>query len=511
MRIINKMILMITLFIFTIIFVSSFFLDSSVYYNQNTIISLLICALIMGIWFAIMKKIRKSGPISSKKEILFLIIIFALITLIQIISIKQLGIYPHSDFNIIFDNALNYVKNGTREGAVYYEYFQLFPHNIMMFKLFCFAISVGGIFNISPQLSCIILNIIFIDAAIFLLYVTIKRLYTKEIGFFALILVFFFLPIFIYTTTFYSDTLSLVIPIAFVYVFSFIEDNKINKKNTILFIVVGLMLFWGTEIKITSIFILIALTINYCLKNKIKYIFCNYTILFVTFVFLLFIFNKTVVENKKYSFKVNDYGSIPYTHFIMMGVEDVDRDNSGRNSYGGYNNDDLLTTKSYENGKIASKKDLEEAIKRVKKFGIIGYSDFLIKKSVNIWTDGLYFSDVCISITPIDTNTYLRKTIFNNIENRKLLANFCQGVQYAFIISLMLGSIKSLLKKKYENIDYLALTILGTFVFLLLWEGRSRYIFNLIPIFVLLITNYYYNVLLDKEKTKVPIKKIKNS
>ena len=77
---------------------------------------------------------------------------------------------------------------------------------------------------------------------------------------FGLILSFSFLPLFLYTPIIYSDTLSLFIPILFVYLYLNIDKEKVlTKKNIILFALVGILLFFGKEIKITSLIIFIAI------------------------------------------------------------------------------------------------------------------------------------------------------------------------------------------------------------------------------------------------------------
>ena len=63
------------------------------------------------------------------------------------------------------------------------------------------------------------------------------------------------------------------------------------------------------------------------------------------------------------------------------------------------------------------------------------------------------------------------------------------------LVIIIIGSILKLSKK--SEIDYLRLSLIGLFIFFLLWENRSRYIFNYIPIFILIIVDFYNNL---KEK-----------
>lgn len=503
MKIINKIILISTITIFSWIFIFSFFYRSNVYYSENSFITFLISIPIILLWSFIFIKLKKhKKDISIKKEVIILIIYFILVSIIQYITLKQLDVIPHSDYGVIYDNALKYATTGSRTNAMYIEYFQLFPNNIFMFFMMLFSIKVGMLFHISALNSIHLLNMFFIDLSLLLIYLTVRKLFGKKEAIFSLIITFFFQALFIYTPIVYSDTLSLFIGILFVYLYTFI-DNKINKKNIILFILIGLLAFIGKSIKVTSLIVLIALVFNYFLKNKFKNTVISLLIIGITFLSFNTIFNKVFVSAERFSFKVNDYGSYPYTHWLMMGVEDPDADNSGRNSYGGYNSNDYEKTLSFKTGKEAQKYNLKEYKRRVSKLGVFGYGEFLTRKNVNIWSDGYYFSNVAISINPVNT-TKLRSFITDK-KTRYYGIYFNQAVVFSFFITLIVGAYLKLKEKKYKEIDYVRLSIIGILVFLTFWEARSRYLVNFIPIFILIIIEFYsmiYNKYINKSKRR---------
>ena len=288
----------------------------------------------------------------------------------------------------------------------------------------------------------------------------------------------------------------------FIYLFTFI-DNKINKKSIILFIIIGILAFIGKSIKVTSLIVLIALMINHLYKYKIKNTIIALLIIAVPFLSINLAFNKIIVPAGRFAFKVNEYGSYPYTHWLMMGIEDIDADNSERNSYGGYNVNDYNKTRSFETGKTAQKYNIEEYIRRVKKMGVFGYIEFLTKKNVNMWTDGYYFSNVAIGINPVN-DTPLRKWIRND-DTKYYGIYFNQAVVYSFLLMLIIGSILKLKESEYKEIDYIRLSIIGILIFLSFWEARSRYLVNFIPIFILVIVEFnkiiYEKYIMKERKT----------
>ena len=123
--------------------------------------------------------------------------------------------------------------------------------------------------------------------------------------------------------------------------------------------------------------------------------------------------------------------------------------------------------------------------------GIIGYSNYLIHKAVNTWTDGYYYSNIKLSRQPNHQDSLLYYLLFINPVTITLLNAYSQGVSYAFILVVIIGCFIKLKSKNYD-LDYLRLTLLGLFIFFLLWENRSRYILNYIPIFILIIVEFYY-------------------
>lgn len=492
----SKLIYIFTIIIFLIIFIFSFKYDSNVYYSQNKFISLLFCIIIMVLWYFIYKILcnKIKSKVSKKTYILTIIIYLIIVSLIQLFILKHFMVKPGWDYNILYENAKYYLQYGNRKDALYKEYFQLFPNNKLLFYILVKAMWLGNFVGLSPLRSCILLNIFIIDFALIILFLTLNKKFDYKTALFGMIITLFFLPIFLYTPIFYSDTFSLFIGISLIYTYLFVDKkNTICKNNIITFIIFGLLLFLGKEIKITSTFVFIAIIINYIISSKKIKIFINIFITIVTFLIITFLFKTFIANNSKYNFEVDSYGSYPYTHWIMMGTEDVDKDNSSRSFYGGYNEEDYFYSKSFKNGKEASKYDLIEYKKRVKKMGIIGYPIYLLKKAVNAWTDGYYFSDVKLSINRVNINDKVYYFMFKNNIGKYIFINFTQGVQYAFIISLINLSYLKLTKKENE-INYNVLSILAIFAFLLLWENRSRYLYNYIPLFILIICTYYNSI-----------------
>lgn len=121
---------------------------------------------------------------------------------------------------------------------------------------------------------------------------------------------------------------------------------------------------------------------------------------------------------------------------------------------------------------------------RLKNFGIKGYTKFLFDKSMMTWSDGTYFAPEKLR-REIIKESVIHKYILSNGEKHYLYFNFSQTVHYILMLFIVFASLKQLLSKKILFDFIPLLSLFGLFLFLLIWETRSRYLINFIPIIVI--------------------------
>ena len=179
--------------------------------------------------------------------------------------------------------------------------------------------------------------------------------------------------------------------------------------------------------------------------------------------------------------QINSNRAIPAIHFMSMGV-------SGD---GGYNAKDALKMAELPTKKARadySKRKLQE---RLRKMGVFGYLAFLYQKQSNNTADGT-FAWVKEGHF-IRGNTQPAKTGFaGKLRNffylyGTNLSDFRYLAQVWWIIWLLLIALGGRQMSKLAQV--LRLTIFGGMMFLLLFEGgRSRYLIQFLPAFLLLAT-----------------------
>lgn len=464
---------------------------------------------ILVIWVILYKLINKYYDcLNEKQEVFLLMMISLLFIFISTMIMLSLKIYPQWDFEIVYEQAKSFVLTGSRlNGSTSSLYFQYHANNIGLFVLFIIIFKIVNIIGITDFLTtATILNCFCINISIFLMYLIMKKLTNKKIAFFSLIICLFFLPLFFYIPIFYTDSISIPYIMLILYIYTkFNGQFNLSKKNIFYFISIILIAFLGMKIKMTVLIVFIACIIHFILNNKIK----NSLIILVLTGILIsgsnVLWTKFIVQNKKLEIVVNDYGSIPWTHYLMMGTEINNGPENNMRVIGGYNASDFEYTLSAKTSKESKELNKKEYVKRVKEYGFFGYIHYIIKKELNSWGEGAFFSDFLYQYYSSKDN-YLMQCIKGS-NNKKWVLYFEQSVDEAMLIIFSLFGIMIIKRKKINYKDssiIIPITIIGMFCVLIIWENTPRYLFNHIPFFIMLICLYfYYQNKENKKKEKV--------
>ena len=507
---INVIINLKILIILFLVLISTILFPSRVMnYDLSKIVILIWSLFIASIWllsYSLLKKINIEKITKSEKIILT--VYFIVIIGIQIFFLSSVSVKPNWDFKAVYETANYHLGIGNVRIEDYAGYFTIYPNNIGLLLIIFNTIKFGLLANISPLVSCWILNILFINFAFVLLYIYIRKKYDVIHGLFSLNISLFFLPIFLYISIFYTDTLSLFIPIAFLllyeYINTYIEKKKLNKKEKITFyslwILMGILMTFGASIKVTVLFVVIAILVKIILSKFNFLYFKGIFIMIISFICGMSIFNSIVnVYDNKYSIYDDKYVAIPYTHWVMMGIEDKDITDR-REILGFHNINDFNLTTSYKTKEEMMDFNQDIIKSRINKMGTTGYLTYLMKKSSCTWGDGYYHSDMLMKASPLNKKSWLYQSITK--DNKYFFDYFVNGVQLLILFIFVLSSIIDIRKNKI-NFDIKKLSIVYLVIFLLFWENSSRYIFNYVFIFIIIAIEFLHNISnLIEEKQK---------
>lgn len=253
--------------------------------------------------------------------------------------------------------------------------------------------------------------------------------------------------------------------------------------------------------KPSSIIPVIAIAIIEVLNLLINHKRMTLEAIFIAFAMLLFIGRSgfetyRYVDHKVQSqtyIQLDKSRSIPAIHFMAMGIY----------GQGGYSEKQAIMMAVLPTEKQKTDYSIKMFKTRLKKLGPVGYLEFLVKKQRNNTADGTFGW--------LKEGNFFRenqkpnnKGISNKLKNYiylygRHIADFRFAAQVWWIALLLIIALG--FGPQRDVIQILRLSMVGGFIFLLLFEGgRSRYIIQYLPCLLLLATFSYERVVINVKR-----------
>lgn len=164
---------------------------------------------------------------------------------------------------------------------------------------------------------------------------------------------------------------------------------------------------------------------------------------------------------------------IPKTHWIMMGLA----------GNGGYNNEDYVLTFSAPDGETRKALIRDEIAARLKEMGPAGLVRHALDKIGYTWGEGTYYLPHKLAMGPTQPHSFWAEIFFEGRAHFSLFLRYANGLMLCMLLYLLAGA----LQKQSRDVLFAArLSVCGLFFFLLIWEARSRYLVNYVPVLLLL-------------------------
>lgn len=377
-------------------------------------------------------------------------IIFLIYFIFEIIYILLIPIKPFSDMQNVTDIALSNFKEGM-------EYLQIYPNNLPITIIFnlIFRITTYNVLVLK------IVNIICNIVTIYFAYKTYKNIYKKD-NELVLILGVISISVFLYVNCTYNDLIFTTLTTIIIYL---VTKDKYNKKDIV---IISILSFLQFIVRPVGIILIIAILMYIILKKKkIKTMMIILSIVAIITIIYSQIENIFLPESDK---------EYPIWSFIQMGLNEEE--------FG------------FQNSSHSTEWKFEDVKNRIKELGPVRLIKLLCKKQYWLWTEGTYQVErYAFGVEQEDQYFYetpMTELVYDteNSKTRNALEYLMKG-QYFLLIVLSLIEIILKDKKKDEKIkkDLLFYIIIGFFCFYTIWEMKSRYIYCLYPIFLILATN----------------------
>lgn len=121
---------------------------------------------------------------------------------------------------------------------------------------------------------------------------------------------------------------------------------------------------------------------------------------------------------------------------------------------------------------------------RIKDYKFSGLYEHMIEKAVWTWQDGTYYISYH-NRKPKNDNILMD---FLHIDGKynKAFQNYSSALQLFILLMICISAVKTLIKPKVDEMLLIKGVVFAAFLFFLLWETRSRYLFDMTPLFILL-------------------------
>ncbi len=432
--------------------------------------------------FLLIFLIKKIMLYKNKK---YIKIISILLLILDFILMLYLGYKLRVDFSwdygIVQSEAINYGINGniSRENLIYYI---KYPNNRLLFATLAVIYRiVNFVLGVTAQRYFVYVSIIIgsflITLSYFLTYLLAKKYKDENFGLVVLIILSLMIPLLSYSAILYSDTPSLFFFPLILLLYLKYKDNK----KLIYLLLISIISVIGFEIKATIIFAFLAIIVDIICNNKFIDILKRVFIMLIIFVIAHLIFSASMNKVLKITDSDIDRYNVPYTHFVMMTL----------NESGGFNEDDVVFTNSFNTKKEKTNENIRVIKERLNNRGVLGTLHHLfIKKMIRTWNRSDFAISDYINRYPIKKN-YLNNIIGESGDYFKYFKVYTD----AYYLIIIIGLIMSYFKKNKDINILIMMIILFLTMFLTIWECNSRYVVQLLPIIVLLSLSGWVNTI----------------
>ena len=280
-------------------------------------------------------------------------------------------------------------------------------------------------------------------------------------------------PYYIHAYKPYSDTFSLPYTSLAVMGVFYAQKHTQSRLPSVLWCVLASIAFaLGYLIKGNLLVLLVAACIYILLAYSTK-------IRSLGIILLSFILCVVVWQNVRQNLPFIDQSEadrykIPLAHYVMM----------GSTGDGGYNQADLQFTMSFDNYAEKNEAVIQRYMERVRERGAMGYLRFVCKKLVSGLSDGKFAQQGHIDQASGDG----RIAAFLKTEGIYYPLFYTYTTIFITVLYLYMGAcaVINSLSRSVRPSSFLHIAFFGTLLFYVFWEFKSRYLFNVIPIILMI-------------------------
>ena len=280
----------------------------------------------------------------------------------------------------------------------------------------------------------------------------------------------------------YTDTFSVVFPPLTFYLFLCAQE-KAGYKAVLMYLFTGLiggmgyLLNPGVGIVLIAVVCVMFIRILTEKAERIKMI-CNILGIVAA---LLLVSGMREGMTAYLGCELNEDLQFSLTHYLMMGLNEENT--------GGYYSPDYGFSSSFDTRQERIRGNLQVTIERLQDYGVAGYGYFLIQKLLTNYNDGTFswwmeggFFQKDMGHQPTRLQQFLRSLYYKEGPLYPVFAAAAQGLWLA-VQTLVSASLFCRKKERGNAETVMWLSLLGMFLFVMLFEARGRYLYCMLGMY----------------------------
>lgn len=451
---------------------------------------LLMCFPVVLLLFALIyltRKIKLTNKLSIVMDVC-LIIGFVGVFFVNLEICKCINIAQGWDVSCVVGTAYE-LNNGIPIGDT--SYYSLYPNNVpitfVLYKLIALADSIKE-FPFVKDFMWVIANCFFVSVTGYLTCISVKKI-TQN---FASTIITFILYVACvgitpWKTVPYTDMFAIMFPMICIslYIFHYYSEKRILRYVLWFFIFLSGSL--GALIKPTVFIVPIAIVlceILRCvvsLRDNWKELIVKVMLVIIS-IFIYMGCKAYIYEDVGY--KQNEEIQFTAVHYMMMGLNEE--------STGSYHSGDVAISGSVALLKDRTEKQIQVIKERLEEKGFFGYLNFLLRKMVMTFNDGTfgwgreggYKHAVYPVYSDADYVSLIQNIFIPNYMYSEYFSTYSQMVWLMIIFCLPAFCFVE--KEKREVCMPILVSLVGTILYLMIFEARARYLICFLPILVLI-------------------------
>ena len=310
--------------------------------------------------------------------------------------------------------------------------------------------------------------------AVILCYCAVKRAYGTHFAFLAGLFLLFYTPLWLYTPIYYTDTLGLPLIVLPVLLLTYVKDGK-TVRNIVLFCIMGIVAAIGMKIKMSILFVFLAIAITVLLFHRQKTRWLAVLSGIAALVLSAFLLQLATDGALRLTKDRYDKYQLPYSHWVMMSLGES----------GGYDAELVKYTSSFETMEERKAAVAEKTGELLSKRGFTGtIKHIFVTKMKNAWGDGSFSGAYYLGREPAEQGIF-QKYFTQRGALYGLTYSYLQTLHLMLLFGLVLSGIRMFKNPSGGVVTAMNICIFGVLVFLLFWECNSRYLVHIAPFLVI--------------------------